>query len=112
MELMSARDYENYRNMFQSIVQYIRPPDLLIYLRASVPTLIRNIQKRGREYEAAIRSDYLSKLNGKYEKWIGEYVDGKLLVVDMDSMNFADRPEHLGEIIRNVEAKGVRKRTK
>jgi len=109
MELMSARDYENYRNMFQSIVRYIKPPDLLIYLRASVPTLIKNIQKRGRDYEADIRSDYLSKLNEKYEKWIGAYTDGKILILDMDALNFADNPEDLAEIIRKVEEKGFRR---
>jgi len=108
MELMSQRDYENYRNMFQSIVGYIKPPDLLIYLRASVSTLIKNIQKRGREYEADIRLDYLSKLNKKYEKWIGAYTDGKLLILDMDTLNFADNPEDFAEIIRKVEEKGLR----
>jgi len=108
MELMSARDYANYRNMFQSIVRYIEPPDLLIYLRASVPTLIKNILKRGREYEADIRLDYLSKLNEKYERWIDGYTDGKLLILDMDTLNFADNEEDLAEIFRKVEEKGFR----
>ncbi len=104
MGLMSARDFENYSNIFHSIVQYIKPPDLLIYLRASVPTLVNNIQKRGRDYESAIRLDYLSKLNEKYEKWIGSYKDGKLLVLDKDNLDFADNPEHLGHIIQKIEA--------
>jgi len=104
MGLMSARDFENYSNIFHSIVQYIKPPDLLIYLRASVPTLVNNIQKRGRDYESAIRLDYLSKLNEKYEKWIGSYKEGKLLVLDKDNLDFADNPEHLGHIIQKIEA--------
>ncbi|KGE13284.1 deoxynucleoside kinase [Sphingobacterium deserti] len=104
MGLMSARDFENYSNIFQSIVHYIKPPDLLIYLRASVPTLVNNIQKRGRDYESAIRLDYLSKLNEKYEKWIGNYKEGKLLILDKDNLDFASNPEDLGKIIGKIEA--------
>jgi len=104
MGLMSARDFENYSNIFQSIVHYIKPPDLLIYLRASVPTLVNNIQKRGRDYESAIRLDYLSKLNEKYEKWIGNYNEGKLLVLDKDNLDFAQKPEDLGVVIEKIEA--------
>lgn len=104
MGLMSARDFENYSNIFQSIINYIKAPDLLIYLRASVPTLVNNIQKRGRDYESAIRLDYLSKLNEKYEKWISNYNDGKLLVLDKDNLDFADKPEDLGKIIEKIEA--------
>lgn len=103
MGLMSARDFENYSNIFQSIVSYIKPPDLLIYLKASVPTLVNNIQKRGRDYESGIRLDYLSKLNEKYEKWIGNYKEGKLLVLDKDNLDFANNPEDLGSIIRKIE---------
>lgn len=103
MGLMSARDFENYSNIFQSIISYIRPPDLLIYLRASVPTLVNNIQKRGRDYESAIRLDYLSKLNEKYEKWIGNYQDGKLMILDKDNLDFANNPEDLGLVIRKIE---------
>ncbi|GEM68944.1 deoxynucleoside kinase [Sphingobacterium mizutaii NBRC 14946 = DSM 11724] len=104
MGLMSARDFENYSDIFQSIVNYIKPPDLLIYLRASVPTLVNNIQKRGRDYESGIRLDYLSKLNEKYEKWINNYSEGKLLVLDKDNLDFANNQEDLGKIIQKIEA--------
>ncbi|MEJ5054474.1 deoxynucleoside kinase [Sphingobacterium sp. MYb382] len=104
MGLMSARDFENYSNVFQTIINYIKPPDLLIYLKASVPTLVNNIQKRGRDYESAIRLDYLSKLNDKYDKWIGNYKEGKLLVLDKDNLDFTNNPEDLGKIIQKIEA--------
>ena len=104
MGLMSARDFENYSDIFQSIVDYIKPPDLLIYLRASVPTLVNNIQKRGRDYESGIRLDYLSKLNDKYEKWINNYTEGKLLILDKDNLDFANNQEDLGKIIQKIEA--------
>lgn len=104
MGLMSARDFENYSNIFESIVSYIKAPDLLIYLRASVPTLVNNIQIRGREYESGIRLDYLSKLNDKYEKWIKGYREGKLLILDKDKLDFANNPEDLGFVIQKIEA--------
>jgi len=104
MGLMSERDFKNYSAIFESIVSYIRPPDLLIYLRASVPTLVDNIQLRGREYESGIRLDYLSKLNEKYEKWISSYRDGKLMILDKDKLDFANSKEDLGYVIRRVEA--------
>ncbi|MBD1430258.1 MULTISPECIES: deoxynucleoside kinase [Sphingobacterium] len=104
MGLMSARDFDNYSNIFQSIIHYIKPPDLLIYLKASVPTLVNNIQKRGRDYESAIRLDYLSKLNEKYEKWINNYTDGKLLILDKDNLDFANNPEDLGYIKEKIDA--------
>jgi len=104
MGLMSARDFDNYSNIFESIVSYIKPPDLLIYLRASVPTLVENIQNRGREYEANIRLDYLSKLNAKYEKWIKNYKDGKLLILDKDKLDFAKNREDLAFVIQKIEA--------
>lgn len=103
MGLMSARDFENYSNIFQSIIHYIKPPDLLIYLRASVPTLVNNIQKRGRDYESGIRLDYLSKLNDKYEKWIGNYKEGKLMILDKDNLDFANTPEDLGFVLQKIE---------
>lgn len=104
MGLMSARDFENYSNIFQSIIHYIKPPDLLIYLKASVPTLVNNIQTRGRDYESGIRLDYLSKLNDKYDKWINNYTEGRLLVLDKDNLDFANKPEDLGNIINKIEA--------
>lgn len=103
MGLMTSRDYENYRAIFDNITSFIRPPDLLIYLKASVPTLVSNIQHRGREYEAGIRLDYLSKLNDKYKKWIDSYKDGKLLVLDKDKLDFTGNPEDLGFIIQSIE---------
>src|SRR5690554_3937951 len=104
MGLMTARDFENYSNIFESVLEFIQPPDLLIYLRASVPTLVDNIQLRGREYESGIRLDYLSKLNNKYEKWITNYKDGKLMVLDKDRLDFANSSEDLGYVIQRVEA--------
>jgi deoxyadenosine/deoxycytidine kinase len=82
----------------------IQAPDLLIYLRASVPTLVAQIQKRGRDYENAIRIDYLKRLNERYEAWISTYESGKLLVIDVDENKFSENPEHLGEIIRKIDA--------
>lgn len=103
MDLMTSRDFENYSAIFDNIIQFINPPDLLIYLKASVPTLVNNIQLRGREYEAGIRLDYLSKLNNKYEKWIKGYNDGKLLILDKDNLDFANNPEDMGLVIQKVE---------
>jgi deoxyadenosine/deoxycytidine kinase len=82
----------------------IQPPDLLIYLKASVPTLVGQIQKRGREYEENIRLDYLKRLNEYYNKWIGNYKEGSLLVIDVDKNKFPENEEHLGEIIRKVDS--------
>jgi deoxyadenosine/deoxycytidine kinase len=103
MGLMTTRDYENYEAIFNNITEYIKPPDLLVYLKASVPTLVNNIQRRGREYEIGIRIDYLSKLNEKYDKWIKNYKLGKLLVLDKDTLDFANNTEDLSTIIQLVE---------
>ncbi len=103
MGLMSTRDFENYSGIFESVLEFISPPDLLIYLRASVPTLVNNIQLRGRDYEAAIRLDYLSKLNEKYEKWIGSYQGGKLLILDKDKLDFANKTEDLAFVLESVD---------
>jgi deoxyadenosine/deoxycytidine kinase len=103
MGLMTSRDYNNYRAIFDNITSFIRPPDLLIFLKASVPTLVNNIQRRGREYEAAIRLDYLSKLNEKYQNWIDSYTLGKLLILDKDKLDFANNPEDLGFVINSIE---------
>ncbi|MBI5373215.1 MAG: deoxynucleoside kinase [Sphingobacteriales bacterium] len=104
MGLMSKRDFDNYFHFFQTLKTLVQPPDLLIYLNASVPTLVGQIQKRGREYEENIRLDYLKKLNEYYNKWIGDYKEGKLLIIDVDKNKFAEREEDLGEIIRKVDA--------
>jgi deoxyadenosine/deoxycytidine kinase len=103
MGLMPSRDYENYKAIFENITSFIRPPDLIIYLKASVPTLVENIQRRGREYEAGIRLDYLQKLNNKYEKWIGNYNKGKVLILDKDKLDFANQDEHFNSIISSVD---------
>jgi deoxyadenosine/deoxycytidine kinase len=103
MGLMTSRDYENYESIFDNITEYIKPPDLLVYLKASVPTLVNNIQRRGREYEIGIRIDYLSKLNEKYDKWISNYKLGKLLVLDKDNLDFANNTEDLSKIIQSIE---------
>ena len=104
MGLMTTRDFENYFSLFKLMESLVKPPDLLIYLRASVPTLVKNIQKRGREYEAAIRLDYLKRLNERYEAWISTYDAGNFLVVDVDDLNVNERPEDLGKIIRQIDA--------
>ena len=104
MGLMSKRDFDNYYNFFQTLKTLVRPPDLLIYLKASVPTLVGQIQKRGREYEENIRLDYLKKLNEYYNKWIDSYKEGELLVIDVDKNNFAESEEHLGQIIQRVDS--------
>ena len=103
MGLMSTRDYENYYSIFLDIINFVKPPDLVIYLQSSVPTLVSNIQRRGREYETGIRLDYLSKLNDKYETWIKNYQDGKLLIINKDKINFADNQEDLGFVIDSIE---------
>ena len=103
MGLMTARDYENYQSIFDNFIEFIKPPDLLVYLKASVPTLVNNIQRRGREYESGIRLDYLLKLNEKYQKWISSYRLGKILVVDMDTLDFANKTEDLATIVQLVE---------
>ncbi|MFI5154085.1 MAG: deoxynucleoside kinase [Chitinophagales bacterium] len=104
MGLMSKRDYNNYFQFFQTLKRMVQPPDLLIYLHASVPTLVGQIQKRGREYEENIRLDYLKRLNDLYNKWIESYKEGALLVVDIDKNKFPENEEHLGEIIRKIDA--------
>src|ERR1700739_346045 len=101
--LMTSRDYENYQAIFDNITAFIKPPDLLVYLKASVPTLVNNIQRRGREYEIGIRIDYLSKLNEKYDKWINGYKLGKLLVLDKDNLDFANNTEDMAAIVEKIE---------
>ncbi|MBC8315857.1 MAG: deoxynucleoside kinase [Bacteroidales bacterium] len=104
MNLMTTRDFDNYRSLFELISSLIQPPDLLIYLRSTVPTLVNQIQKRGREYESAIRLDYLKNLNERYEEWIKDYTLGKLLIVDVDEVNFPEDPEDLGTVIERINA--------
>ncbi|MEO6838294.1 MAG: deoxynucleoside kinase [Ginsengibacter sp.] len=104
MGLMDKRDFTNYYNFFETLKSMVKPPDLLIYLNASVPTLVAQIQKRGREYEENIRLDYLKKLNEFYNKWIGTYKEGPLLIIDADTNKFAEKEEDLGIIINQIDA--------
>ena len=104
MGLMTKRDYENYTSFFQNLKTLVKPPDLLIYLKASIPTLVDQIQKRGREYEENIRLDYLKRLNEHYTKWINNYTDGPLLVIDVNNCNFAEKEEDLADVVRRVDA--------
>lgn len=103
MNLMSTRDFENYSSLFELMSSFIQPPDLLIYLRASVPTLVKQIQTRGREYEESIRLDYLKLLNERYEAWISKYKLGKLLIINVDSLDFS-KPEDIGIVIEKIDA--------
>lgn len=104
MGLMTTRDFETYFSLFNLLDNFVQPPDLLIYLRASVPRLVSQIQNRGREYEEAIRLDYLKRLNERYEAWISTYDKGKLLIIDVDNNNFIDSQEDLGEIVQKIDA--------
>lgn len=103
MGLMTTRDFENYLALFESMDTFVAPPDLLIYLRASVPALVSQIQKRGRDYEEAIRLDYLTRLNERYEAWISTYDKGKLLVIDVDNNNFHEDAEDFGKIVQSID---------
>jgi deoxyadenosine/deoxycytidine kinase len=104
MNLMTTRDFDNYQSLFELMSEFLQAPDLLIYLRASVPTLVRQIQKRGRDYEEGIRLDYLKRLNDRYENWIAGYTGPKLLIIDVDTINFSENPDDLGNIIERVNA--------
>lgn len=104
MGLMSTRDFDTYQSLFSSIKSMLRPPDLLIYLRASIPALVNQIQKRGRDYEDSIRLDYLKRLNERYEAWISTYKEGKLLVIEVDDIDFEENPADLGTIISKIDA--------
>ncbi|GGK66997.1 deoxynucleoside kinase [Rufibacter glacialis] len=107
--MMSDRDYQNYFNLFQSMTRLVKAPDLLVYLKADLPKLIEQIQKRGRDYEDNISLAYLKNLNEHYEQWIAGYKHGKLLVIDVNHMDFVQKPEDLGEIIDriNIELFGL-----
>lgn len=102
MGLMANRDFSNYKSLFELMESLVAPPDLLIYLRSSVPNLVKQIQKRGREYENSISIEYLSRLNERYEAWIESYDKGRMLVVDVDTFNFVDNPDDFSNIIDMV----------
>lgn len=103
MGLMTTRDYNNYIDLFNSMMRFVQPPELLIYLRGTIPTLVRQIQNRGRDYEESIRLDYLKRLNERYEAWISSYDKGNLLIIDIDNNNFFDDSEDLGKIISKID---------
>ncbi|MDX9782075.1 MAG: deoxynucleoside kinase [Bacteroidales bacterium] len=105
MGLMSTRDFENYNSLFDLMLSLVKPPDLLIYLRSSIPNLVSQIHKRGRDYESGIRIDYLSGLNERYEKWITGYKDGRVLIIDVDENKFEDKPEDLSLVIDKIDAR-------
>jgi len=103
MGLMSSRDFENYSDLFDLMMSLVNPPDLMIYLRSSIPNLISQIQKRGREYEKSIRIDYITGLNERYENWISDY-KSRLLILDVDRLKFENRQEDFREITDKIDA--------
>ncbi|AGC76623.1 hypothetical protein LX97_01283 [Nonlabens dokdonensis] len=104
MGLLSQRDFDNYSSLFNLMEGVVAAPDLLIYLRSSIPNLVNQIHKRGRDYENSISIDYLSRLNERYEAWIHGYKKGNLLIIDVDNIDFVNNPEDLGEIINKIDA--------
>ena len=104
MGLMTTRDFENYSSLFSLMLSLVKPPDLLIYLRSSIPNLVSQIQKRGREYESSIRLDYLKGLNDRYEDWINNYKDGKKLIINVDEVKFEENPKDLSIVIDSINA--------
>lgn len=105
MGLMSGRDYENYTELFEIMTSYLRPPHLLIYLRASVPTLVRHIQTRGRAYESSIRIEYLERLNSLYEDWIDHYAAGPKMILDVDEFDFVNVREDRSSVLGRIESR-------
>jgi deoxyadenosine/deoxycytidine kinase len=104
MGLMSSRDFENYLDLFAAMIEQVVAPDLLIYLRAGIPTLVDHIHTRGRDYEGNMSLEYLKRLNQRYEDWISNYKEGKLLIINVDGMNFRDKKEDFGKILQSIEA--------
>ncbi len=105
MGLMSTRDFETYHNIFDLMGKLIQTPDLIIYLRATVPTLVKQIQKRGRDYENTIRLDYLKQLNQRYEAWATRYQSGKMLIINVDELNFVENKEDISKVIDRIDAR-------
>ena len=104
MGLMERRDFENYLTLFQSVISQVKAPDLLIYLKASIPTLVEHIQMRGRDYEGSISLEYLKRLNDRYDNWINGYREGKLLIINVDQLDFSNNKEHSGKVLEMVQA--------
>lgn len=103
MGLMPNRDFKNYKSLFDLMESVVQGPDLLIYLRSSIPNLVNQIHKRGRDYENSISIDYLSRLNERYEAWVHNYNKGNLIIIDVDNINFVEDPEDLGSIISRID---------
>lgn len=106
MGLMSTRDFENYKSLFDLMISLVRPPDLLIYLKSSIPNLVHQIQKRGRAYESSIRLDYLKGLSERYEEWISGYNDGKKLIINVDELKFEENPEDFQRVLEMIQNAG------
>ncbi len=104
MGLMSERDFQNYFTLFRSMASQISPPDLLIYLKADISTLVSHIHTRGRDYEGNMSLEYLKRLNEKYESWISNYKEGPLLIIQADHLDFTNKPEDLGVVVEQVDA--------
>ena len=100
---INERDYQSYLDIFHSMTSFVQPPDLLIYLKADIPKLVQQIQKRNRDFEFNIKLDYLRTLNEHYEEWISGYKQGKLLVIDVNNMDFVERVEDFSEIVNKIE---------
>ena len=105
MGLMNQRDFQNYSSLFELMESTVDPPDLLIYIRSSIPNLVSKIHKRGREYENSISIDYLSRLNERYEAWISTYDKGELLIIDVDNIDFVNNEQDLKNIIQDIDKK-------
>jgi len=101
--LLTERDYRNYKNLFDSMIAHVKAPDLLIYLKADIPKLVGQIEKRGRSYETTMRIDYLKNLNEHYEDWIGNYKEGKLLIIDVNHLDFVEHSEDFSLIVQKID---------
>ncbi len=101
--LMDKRDFENYSELFRIMTSQVKAPDILIYLKAGIPTLVNHIDKRGRDYEGNISLEYLKRLNTKYDTWIKSYTEGKLLIIPVDNLDFKNNPEDFGKVIEMVD---------
>lgn len=104
MGLMTTRDFHNYRDLFQLMMSQVKAPDLMIYLKADISTLVSHIQSRGRDYEGSMSLDYLKRLNERYESWIDEYNEGNLLIINANEVDFKNNPEDLGKVVNMVQA--------
>ena len=103
MGLMNQRDFKNYQELFELLESLIKGPDLLVYLRSSIPNLVNKIHKRGRDYENSISIDYLSRLNERYEAWISTYDKGEILVIDVDDLDFVEKKDDFMKIVSKID---------